>query len=104
MKELARIRDKGVTAKELEKAKHYARGKTTLALEESSRVVDWYAQQVLFGDATIKTPDKKLADLFTVTRADVQRVAKEVIDFRRTNLVMIGPFADERPFLRLISV
>jgi predicted Zn-dependent peptidase len=103
MRELKKIRDKGVTKKELDKAKHNLRGKSTLALEETSAVVDWYARQTMFGDK-IKTPDQKIAEVFTVTREDVQKVARQVIDFQRTNLAMIGPFDDEKPFLDLISI
>lgn len=102
VKELERIRDKGVTAKELEKAKHYMRGHTTLALEETSAVVDWYAKQALF-DQPMKTPEQKLKEVFAVTREQVQAVAKDLIDMRRANLAMIGPFKEEEKFLRLLQ-
>lgn len=102
IKELALIRDKGVTAKELDKAKHYMRGHTTLALEETSAVVDWYAKQALF-DQPMKTPEQKLKEVFAVTREQVQAVAKDLIDMRRANLAMIGPFKDEEKFLKLLQ-
>lgn len=101
VKELERIRDKGVTAKELDKAKHYMRGHTTLALEETSAVVDWYAKQALF-DQPMKTPEQKLKEVFAVTREQVRAVAKDLIDMRRANLAMIGPFKDEEKFLKLL--
>ncbi|MDO8582249.1 MAG: pitrilysin family protein [bacterium] len=101
IKELALIRDKGVTAKELDKAKHYMRGHTTLALEETSAVVDWYAKQALF-DQPLKTPEQKLKEVFAVTREQVQAVAHDLIDMRRANLAMIGPFKDEEKFLKLL--
>ncbi len=102
VKELERIRDKGVTAKELDKAKHYMRGHTTLALEETSAVVDWYAKQALF-DQPLKTPEQKLKEVFAVTREQVQAVANDLIDMRRANLAMIGPFKDEEKFLKLLQ-
>ena len=79
-------------------------GKTTLALEESSAVVDWYARQVLFGDK-IKTPEHKTAELFKVTRDDVQRIAQHVIKDHLMNLAMIGPFTkgDEKRFAALLE-
>ncbi len=102
VRELHRIRTTSVTPKELKKAQHYIRGKTTLALEESSAVVDWYARQVLF-DQPVKTPDQKVSEIFNVTREDVGRVAREVINFSRANLALIGPFKEEAPFLKLLK-
>ena len=101
IKELELIRDKGVTAKELDKAKHYMRGHTTLALEETSAVVDWYTKQALF-DQPMKTPEQKLKEVFAVTREQVQSAAKDLINMRRANLAMIGPFKDEEKFLKLL--
>ncbi len=102
VKELERIRDNGVTAKELDKAKHYMRGHTTLALEETSAVVDWYAKQALFNQP-LKTPEQKLKEVFAVTRDHVQAVAKDLIDMRRANLALIGPYKEEEKFLTLLS-
>ena len=104
VKELHNIREHGVTEKELEKAKHFMRGKMTLALEETDAVVDWYAKQALFGHE-VKTPEEKMKELFAVTNADIKRVACEIFNFSKVNLAMIGPFkGEEERFKKLLRI
>jgi len=101
MTELAKAAKSGVTNDELARAKEYIAGKTALNLEDSSNVVQWYVQQELLTNK-ILTAEQKLAKFMTVTRADVAKVAKEVLVSKRANLAIIGPFKDEKHFADIL--
>ena len=93
---------KGVSSAELQRAKDFIAGKTALDLEESMAIAQFYgSQEIMTGK--IMTPAQKLAKIKAVTRADIARTAKEVINLKRLNLAVIGPFKDEKKFIRLLK-
>jgi len=99
--ELKKI-NKGVSTAELQRAKDFIAGKTALDLEESMAIAQFYgSQEIMTGK--IMTPAQKLAKIKAVTRADIARTAKEVINLKRLNLAVIGPFKDEKRFIDLIK-
>jgi len=98
MRELARIRDKGVAAGELRRAKEYARGKMALHLEDSSHLADWYARQELL-QGRLETPEERLRRLDAVSAEAVRRVAGAIIRKDRLTLAAIGPCDDDKPLL-----
>ncbi len=101
VRELKKVAEKGVTSKELKYAKGNARGGTILALEDSSAVANYFAGQQLLLDK-IKTPGQKLEELEKATCADVQKVAKEIFDFKKVKMAVIGPFKDKKKFEKLL--
>ena len=103
LNELRKIKSKGITKEELNKAKEYIKGKMILHLEDSSSVADWYArQQLLVG--TTKTPEQKIAEIMKVTKADVNKVAKKMFQTKNINLALIGPFKSEKEFLKVLKI
>ncbi|MBI4276441.1 insulinase family protein, partial [Candidatus Uhrbacteria bacterium] len=72
--ELTRMREKGVTEKELYDAKQFVHGKMTLGLEESSEIAEWCGKQEVLTNQ-IKTPEEKLIEIDKVTQADVHGIA-----------------------------
>lgn len=102
MVELDKAAKTGVTTDELARAKEYIAGKTALSLEDSSNVVQWYVQQELLTNK-ILTAEQKLAKFMAVTRADIQKVAREVLNNKRANLAIIGPFKDEQHFVDILA-
>lgn len=103
LREIARIRDHGVTAGELSRAKENIEGRIILALEESSARADWYGKQALLRKE-ILTPEEKITRLMAVERAAVQRVAREVLRTDRLHLAIIGAYKDEAPFRQLLKL
>ncbi|MFH1046752.1 MAG: pitrilysin family protein [Patescibacteria group bacterium] len=95
--ELSLIKSKPVTAEELRRAKEYIKGKTLLSLEDSSHQADWFAKQELL-TRTIATPEQRLALIETVTRDEVQQVAREIFRANRLSLAIIGPYKDDKMF------
>lgn len=99
VRELKSIKRNGVTAEELKRAKDNLHGRVTLALEDSMRQAEFYAEQDLFLNE-VKTPKQRLAEFDKVTRAEVKRVANEIIDFKRWSIAGIGPYKTPASLLK----
>lgn len=103
LKEIGSIVKSGVTAEELNRAKEFIKGKTILALEESSALAEFFAKQELL-TRKMETPDEKIAKIMAVTRDDVHAVAREIFRTPKLSAAIIGPFKDEKPFMKLLKV
>ena len=101
--ELKRIVDESVPAKELEKARNFAKGRFVLQLENPQGLILFgLRREVLEGGAV--EPDEVIAALDAVTAEDVQRVAGAVIGGGALHLAVIGPFDDAERFEKLLAV
>ncbi len=103
LQELANVRDHGVTDEELTEAKNFLAGSTTLQLEDSENVANWYAKQQLMLGRT-KTPAQRIAALKKVTRAEVKAVAKNILKSDKLNLAVVGPFKDPKVFQKILRL
>lgn len=97
--ELQQVLRRGVTAEEVRMAKDHLFGKMTLQFEDSARVADFFGQQKLLMKK-METPEQKFARIKKVTPADVLRVAKSVLQFQHAKMGVIGPYKDEKEFLK----
>jgi predicted Zn-dependent peptidase len=97
--ELHKIAKKGVTPAELKMAKDHVKGATTLRLEDSSNLAEFFARQELFGDK-VETAEERLKRFAAVKISDVQRVAREIINFRRVSIAAIGPYKTDADLLK----
>jgi len=103
IKELKKIKEKGITSEELKRAKENIKGNIILNLEDSENIASWYGtQQLLIGKT--KTPEQKIYDIMKVNKEDVNRVAKGIFKTSKINLAMIGPFKDEKQFKKLLKI
>lgn len=99
MREVRKIVKTGVTTQELAMAKDNVRGGLMLRLEDSSDRAEFYGRQELFsGEA--KTPDERMKLFDAVTLDDVKRVAAVVLDEKRMSIAAIGPYKNEKEFLK----
>lgn len=101
-KELLKVKANGITASELKKTKDNIRGRMVLHLEDSTTELNYLADQELLG-VKIKDLDAKLAELDKLTLTEVNAMAKKLIDFKSANLSIIGPFADNKKFINILS-
>jgi len=101
--EINKIKSNGVTEKELQQAKDNAEGGMALGLEHSDGVAMSYADSVLFHNEVL-TPDEELDKIKRVTLKEVHQVAKDIFDNKGLNLALIGPFKDQEPFSKLLSL
>ncbi len=100
--ELRKIKNKGISEKELKMAKEFLKGRLTLQLEESNHLAEFYGKQFILTNK-ILTAEQKIEKIFAVTKKQVEKVAKDIIKIEKFNLAMIGPFKDKKEFLKLIK-
>lgn len=103
LSEIGKIKTKGVSEKELQKAKDNFRGKMALSLESSDDVASYLAGQEL-GRREIKTPEEILAKIDKVGKNDILRVAKDIFRNEKLNLAMIGPVEDGKFLGKILKV
>jgi|SRR3989344_4724762 len=101
--ELNRIKKTLVTGEELKRAKENIKGSTILRLEDASAYLGYLQAQDLLQNK-IETLEEKLAKIQSVSRTDIQRLAKRLINWRLSNLALIGPFKSTAPFYKLLKV
>ena len=101
--EIRKIKDGGITAEELQRAKDNISGSMALGLEHSDAVANAYAGPVLFENKVL-TPEEELGKIKKVTLEEVHQVAKDIFDDNKLNLAIIGPFEDEEPFKKILKI
>jgi len=100
--ELDKVAKNGVTKAEFRQAKDNVRGRLTLKFEKPNAYLTYLmSQELLLGD--VNSLEKKLAEIEKVTIEDIHRVAKKIINWKKSNLALIGPFDNEDEFRSIIS-
>lgn len=97
LKELAKVRDEGVTEDELERVKDRIEGSLALTLENSKSIAMSYSESLLFYGKVL-TLEERLERLKAVTAEEVKKVAQDLMRPERLNMVVIGPYKDSHPF------
>jgi len=101
-KELIKIKTKGIALAELKRAKEFLKGKLILQLEDSEELIHWLAEQkMMTGKA--ESLEVKLKKIEQVGRLQVNQVAKEIINFNKVSLGLIGPDDNESDFLKILK-
>ena len=88
-KEIEKLKNKGVSARELADAKTHIRGSLTLSMEDSSVQANWYAKHSLFGKI-IETPEDRLKKIDAVTKDDIQNIAQKLYVWNKARIAIIG--------------
>lgn len=88
---------------DVERAKEYLVGKTSLDAEDSSTLANVMVRKALL-EGEIVSIDEILAKIKAVTVEEVREVAKRVIDFEKLNLAIVGPYKDEGRFKRIVGL
>ena len=92
--ELRRIRDEGVTAAELGRAREQVTASILMSLESSASRMNRLGYGELFLPRGALTPDELIERYEAVTLADVRSLAQRTLDFRRASLSAVGRAAD----------
>ena len=93
---------KEVSARELQRAKDFFKGRMVLRLEDSYNVAALYTSQELL-EKKIETPEEILTMVEKVTTEDIQKVAKDIFVNQKLNLAVVGPFKQEAKFEKLLK-
>jgi len=103
LKVLAKIVSGGVKEDEFKRAQEYYMGQSLLGLEDTMDQMLWMGGGVISNDQ-VKTIEDVIKKIKAVTRADIKRVAKEILDPQRLNVAIIGPMSgDQQEQLRAIA-
>ena len=105
LKEYRDLKDNTVSEEELQKAKDYIRGSTSLSLDGTDTQASFYATQEVMNQP-LMTPEQKLEMLDKVTVADIKKVAEDIFKNEKLNLSVIGAFEekDKEKFLNLLAL
>jgi predicted Zn-dependent peptidase len=99
--ELAKIRRKAPTEEEVQRSKEYIIGKTTLALEDSEKVAEWYGRGYLMTGEIAGL--EEIRDRIRAVRAgDLRDLAASLFIRERMALVCIGSLKAERPAIETL--
>ncbi|PIT90371.1 MAG: hypothetical protein COU22_02490 [Candidatus Komeilibacteria bacterium CG10_big_fil_rev_8_21_14_0_10_41_13] len=102
LSELKKVRDKGISQAELKMAKEFIKGKMALQFEDSTEVISWLIEQKLL-TGRIEDRQIKKNKVDQVDLKAVKKIARQIIDFKKFNLALIGPFEDKKYFEKLIK-
>ena len=95
LEEYKDLRDKKITAKELQKAKDYLKGVMSLSLDASDSQASFYGLQELL-EKDILTPEEKFKKIDEVSVDDIKKIAEDIFLPEKLNLAIIGPFEETR--------
>jgi len=98
-----RVRQEGVPADELTKAKEFVKGHLLLQMEDSFNVAAWYGRQEVLSPEVL-TVDEVVEAVEVVAATDVQQVAQDLFQEERLNLAVVGPFEDSEGFKELLAL
>ena len=94
LQEYKDLKTNKITNKELQKAKDYLKGNTSLSLDSSDSQSSFYAIQELL-EGNILTPEQKFKKIDAVSVADIKKIAEDVFVEEKLNLAVIGPFEEK---------
>jgi len=103
LKEYAKIRDRNVSAAELQKAKDYLKGVLTLSLESSDAQAMFLAGQELL-ENKILTLQEKCAKIERVSQSDIKRLCSAIFRPAKLNLALLGPHKNKEYFEKLLKI
>lgn len=93
LKVLAKISSTGVKEDEFKRAQEYYMGQFLLGLEDTMDQMLWMGGGVISNDQ-VKSMADVIQRIKAVTRADIKRVAQEILNPKRLNVAIIGPMSE----------
>ena len=95
LKELERIKRRGIAQTEFQRAKDYYKGQVLIGLEDTLDHMIWLGESVCAHNR-IRTLDEIMSKINKVREDDISRVAKEILQPGTYNLSLVGPISDEQ--------
>ncbi|MBI1819245.1 MAG: insulinase family protein [Nitrospirae bacterium] len=103
LKEFKKLRNEGITARELRKAKEHLKGSMMLGMEStSSRMGQIAKDEISFG--RFFSMDEMIHDIESVSREMVHRVAQQVFDPQYYSLTTVGPLTKKELGADILAV
>lgn len=102
IQEYQKIATEKVSAKELQKAKDFIKGKSVMGLESSDEVAMFFVGQEI-KKQKILTIHEIFQRIDKVTVSDILRVAKDIFQPNKLNLAVIGPHKSRKELEKLLK-
>ena len=100
--QMCNLRDK-VPEEELIRAREISRGRLLLRMEDSHNVAGWLGgQETLTGQ--IFTPERVTSIIDAITAAEIEQLARELIQDGCFRLAVVGPVSEKEPLEELLKV
>ncbi len=90
---IGKIKQKGISEKELNDAKSFTRGRFALSLESSDEVAMFYGEQELLLKRILQ-PEDILKKIGKVSKSDILKIEADIFRPAKSNLVAIGQHGD----------
>jgi len=97
------LRDDGVTASELDRARDLTKSNVLMSLESTSARMNFLGKNEL-SRGRIPTPEEVIARYDAVTRDDLLTIAQRLIDFDQLSFSVIGQTAEEARYRELLRL
>jgi len=94
LEEYKDLKNKKITEKELQKAKDYLKGVTSLSLDSSDNQASFYASQEALAKR-ILSPEEKFKKIDEVSINDIKKIAEDIFLPEKLNLAVIGPVEEK---------
>jgi predicted Zn-dependent peptidase len=94
LEEYKNLKNKKIKEKELQKAKDYLKGITSLSLDSSDSQASFYGIQELL-EKNILTPEEKFKKIDEISVDDIKNIAEDIFVSEKLNLAIIGPFEEK---------
>lgn len=101
--ELNKLREKGITKPELDRAKKYLIGSLDLDQDDINAINEHYGNQALFYEPELDFIELR-AKIESVSLEEVNRVAKEIYRNDNLNLSIVGPYNQEKKFKKIFKL
>ena len=100
--ECKKLKTELVSMEELEKVKQCLIGNMKLSLESSDDIANFYGSQELL-KKEIKTSEEKAEQVRKITSKQIQDMARKIFTDDKLNLALIGPFKDNKQFVKILK-
>ncbi|OGZ53738.1 MAG: hypothetical protein A3H64_01730 [Candidatus Ryanbacteria bacterium RIFCSPLOWO2_02_FULL_45_11c] len=101
--EFRNVSEKGILARELQRAKDFWRGQFAISLESSDEVASFYGSHELFYKDVV-SPDEIMEKVERVTLDEVNSAAREIFSKQAMCLALIGPHREEVAYKELLAI
>jgi predicted Zn-dependent peptidase len=98
-----KLRQTPVPPEELRKAKEFVKGRLALQMENTFNVAAWAGRQELLR-GYILSVDEVMEAIEAVEADDIQRLAQRLFRTAKLNCALVGPFADDEVFRKLVHL
>ena len=95
LKVLAKISSGGVKDDEFKRAQEYYMGQFLLGLEDTMDQMLWMGGGIISNDQ-VKSMSDVIKKIKAITKSDIKRVAKEILNPNRLNVAIIGPMSESQ--------